>query len=114
MIRICSYLMNRRGVIAAGLVLAAMAAAPTPIWGQWDGTNPVWTNSNVGIGTQYPAARFTISSAAGGSLNSGIYLQDTGGRSFSIASRYNLLGFADESAAQYRLVINSSGNTGIG
>jgi hypothetical protein len=32
-----------------------MAAVPTPVWGQWTGTNPLWTNSNVGIGTTAPA-----------------------------------------------------------
>jgi len=31
-----------------------MAAEPMPVWGQWNGTNPVWTNSNVGIGTSSP------------------------------------------------------------
>jgi hypothetical protein len=55
MIRTCSYLKNRRGAFVAFLVLAAMAAVPMPVWGQWNGTNPVWTNSNVGIGTSSPA-----------------------------------------------------------
>jgi hypothetical protein len=32
-----------------------MSASPIPLWGQWTGTNPVWTDSSVGIGAT-PAA----------------------------------------------------------
>ena len=63
MIRTCSYLRNRGRVFAAGLVLAAMAAVPMPMWGQWNGTNPVWTNSNVGIGTSAPQNTLELSNA---------------------------------------------------
>jgi hypothetical protein len=38
-----------------------MAMAPMPMWGQWNGTNPVWTNSNVGIGTATPQNGLEIS-----------------------------------------------------
>src|SRR5881394_1333116 len=65
MIRICSYLKDRRGALAIGLLFAAMAA--TPMWGQWNGTNPVWTNSNVGIGTASPPYMLTIAPQGVGS-----------------------------------------------
>jgi hypothetical protein len=37
-----------------------MAVTPGPAWGQWNGANPVWTNSNVGIGTSNPIAPLHI------------------------------------------------------
>ncbi len=60
MFRKCSYLKERRGTFVACLVLAAIAAVPMPAWGQWNGTNPVWTNSNVGIGTTAPASLLEV------------------------------------------------------
>jgi len=77
MIRTCSYLRDRRRAFAAGLVLAAMAAVPMPMWGQWNGTNPVWTNSNVGIGTTSPNAPLHITqSIAGSSTTNLLVLQN--------------------------------------
>src|SRR3989304_5049956 len=32
------------------------------IYSQWNGTNPVWTNSNVGIGVTNPGSKLTIRS----------------------------------------------------
>jgi len=80
MIHSCSYLKNCRGVFAAGLVLAAMAAAPMPMWGQWNGTNPVWTNSNVGIGTTNPSAPLNVN---------GLAVIGTPGTAFTIGSSYS-------------------------
>ncbi len=39
-----------------GVVMVWMAASPRPAWAQWSGTNPVWTNSNAGIGTSTPGS----------------------------------------------------------
>lgn len=44
---------ERIGGLAAGVVLT-IVALPAPSWGQWSGTNPITTNSNVGIGTSNP------------------------------------------------------------
>lgn len=46
--------------------------APMPVWGQWNGTNPIWTNSNVGIGTASPAARLSLGFNSTGMLHFGI------------------------------------------
>jgi hypothetical protein len=69
MTRTCSYLRDHRRALVAGLVLAAMAAVPMPMWGQWNGTNPVWTNSNVGIGTTSPFARLTVARPASAGMS---------------------------------------------
>lgn len=50
MICSCSYRKARWGVVFAGLA-ALLMVGPRPAWGQWNGTNPVWTNSNVGTAT---------------------------------------------------------------
>src|SRR5215471_14780421 len=60
MIRTCSYSKVRRGVLMTGLALFSMALAPRPTWGQWTGTNPVWTNSSVGIGTSSPSGLIDV------------------------------------------------------
>ena len=90
MIRECSsYPTDRRGTLAAGLVLAAMAAVPMPLWGQWNGANPLWTNSNVGIGTQFPAGKLHV---ANGNLvvsgdNSQFMLMNANGWTQAIVAR---------------------------
>lgn len=43
-----SWLAGHTGALIVGLAVVWMAASPSPVWGQWSGTNPVWTNSNVG------------------------------------------------------------------
>lgn len=60
-VRACSWLAARAGAWIIGLAVVWMAAAPRPMWGQWSGTNPVWTNSNVGIGTSTPTSQPQIS-----------------------------------------------------
>lgn len=58
--------------LAVGLALIFMASAPRPAFGQWNGTNPVWTNSSVGIGTATPGSsldlRGTLSVRGSGDL----------------------------------------------
>ncbi len=54
-VRACSWLTTNTQAFLIGLTVVWMAAAPRAAWGQWNGTNPVWTNSNVGIGTTAPA-----------------------------------------------------------
>ncbi len=61
MIRTCSYLRDRRGTFAAALVSAVMVIVPVPVWGQWTGTDPVYTYSKVGIGTNAPDQALHIS-----------------------------------------------------
>jgi hypothetical protein len=43
-------------IFIPGLALVCTTWLPSTAWGQWSGTNPVWTNSNVGIGTTNPGA----------------------------------------------------------
>ena len=47
----CSLLTVHPGAWIMGVAMVWMAASPRPAWAQWSGTNPVWTNSNAGIGT---------------------------------------------------------------
>ncbi|MCC7157781.1 MAG: TMF family protein [Bryobacterales bacterium] len=110
MIRTCSYLRNRRGVLAAGLVLAAMAAVPLPMWGQWNGTNPVWTNSNVGIGTASPSQKLSVFGGLnlrGGGL--GLLTWDTDASIYG-HSNYLIVG----TNGIERMRIDPYGNVGIG
>jgi hypothetical protein len=46
-VRACSWLSGRFGTLIIGLIAVGMASVPRPAWAQWNGTNPVWTNSNV-------------------------------------------------------------------
>lgn len=116
-----SYLRNRRGALVAFLVLAAMAAAPMPAWGQWNGTNPVWTNSNVGIGMATPGAPLqvcaTTNCSAGPALTVGNDL------TFADIDYLNTIGMrggiaSGEAGLQFGLngaiVYGKSGNVGIG
>src|SRR5262252_7644233 len=49
-----------RSVFLAGMALLSTALAPHTAWGQWSGTSPLWTNSNVGIGTSTPGAKLEV------------------------------------------------------
>jgi hypothetical protein len=116
-----------------GLAVICMAAAPRAAWAQWSGTNPVWTNSNVGIGTGSPSTplhvfsnsypQATIQSAAG-ETSAALNLSPSG-----VGARaYRLLAGTDGSfhlydlgASTSRLYITPggyvtfpSGNVGIG
>jgi hypothetical protein len=90
-----------------------MAAAPRPMWGQWSGTNPVWTNSNVGIGTSTPTSQLQIS--GNGAVAEQISTTGSGLTWLSFSNQYGwsyagLLGTAD-----YFLVnTNSTGNLNLG
>ena len=105
-----------------GLAVAVTAVAPRAAWGQWNGTNPVWTNSNVGIGTLTPHAALEVKSDAGISIS---------GSNFDDAYRLKRdgpsgsLDFVGNQAAfsGYRFFVNgtaealrvsNNGNVGIG
>ena len=98
-----------------------MAAVPSPAWGQWSGTNPVWTNSNVGIGVTNPPYSLDVNGTM--HVTSGLYANSMwmqGGSAISVSSdtqNLYLSGngniFASVGGA-IRLNINSSGNVGIG
>ena len=60
-VRACSWLSGRIATLSIGLIAVGMASAPRPAWAQWSGTSPVWTNSNVGIGTASPDQKVTVS-----------------------------------------------------
>jgi hypothetical protein len=60
----CSWLAGHSGALIIGLAVVWMTSAPRPAWGQWNGTNPVWTYSNVGIGTNTPVSTLQVVSGA--------------------------------------------------
>jgi hypothetical protein len=62
-VRACSRPAFRAGAWIIGLAVVWMAVSPRPMWGQWNGTNPVWTNNSVGIGTSTPASLLHVVSA---------------------------------------------------
>ena len=76
-------------------------------------------SQNVGVGTSTMVEKLNVSASG---ITSGINLTNTGtsGRSYSIfststgAATVGSLGFYDATAAAYRMVIDSSGNVGIG
>jgi hypothetical protein len=43
------------------------------MWGQWSGTNPVWTNSNVGIGTSNPTSKLMVTHSSSLGFYAGFY-----------------------------------------
>jgi hypothetical protein len=76
-VRACSRLAGHTGALIVGLALVWMAAAPRPMFGQWSGTNPVTTMSNVGIGTTSPGNMLQIGARPGnlwvtGGLRAGV------------------------------------------
>lgn len=78
-----SWLAGRSGAWTVGLVMVWIAASPNPLWGQqWNGTNPVWTNSNVGIGTAYPDNIAGYSSLTLNGSNSGLLTLEANGSVF--------------------------------
>jgi hypothetical protein len=93
----------------------------------------ITADGNVGIGTGNPSAKFQVGTSgnsisldntAVGSFGAAIYIDSTGGssgRKYSIFSSTansgggaGKLSFFDESASQYRMVIDTIGNVGIG
>ena len=76
-------------------------------------------SQNVGVGTTTMTRNFNI---GGSNAGVGLNLNNTGtsGRSFTInstnssASVVGVLGFYDDTASAYRMVIDSSGNLGVG
>src|SRR6516164_3353878 len=115
MIHTCSYLKDHRGVLMTGLALLSMALAPRPAWGQWNGTNPVWTNSNVGIGTTIPSYALSLGNAGSDVQHTVALYENPGGA--------NLFGFEFPFSGVNRVavVVNGSermsvlinGNVGI-
>jgi hypothetical protein len=109
----------------------AVATGTGSVWGV-NGSSAYYTSGNVGIGTINPTASLHINNASGNRINmlylssiqSGIVLDSTAssnGRSYNIWSTNGsdsvgsgCLAFFDMIASAYRMVINPSGNVGIG
>ena len=127
-VRGCSWLAGHTGALIIGLAVVWMASGPRPAWGQWNGTNPVWTNSNVGIGTNAPATTlhlFTTSYTQATSETTTVFAQYrlvSGSRTYQLATAGSAIGAPytgafyvhDETAGATRLLITSGGNVGIG
>jgi hypothetical protein len=62
-IRACSAVAPHTGAVIIGLAVVSIMFLPTFAWGQWSGTNPVWTSSNVGIGTASPRTNLDVNGA---------------------------------------------------
>ena len=121
-VRACSRLAVRAGAWIIGLAVVWMAASPRPMWGQWNGTNPVWTNSNVGIGTTSPA---TTLDTAGTMRSTGALTPASGmGVETAWANSQGYIAAYDRSGSAYKplnflgssllLNPNGQGNVGIG
>lgn len=116
----CSRLAGHTPALLVGLALILMASLPRPAFGQWSGTNPVWTNSNAGIGTTNPLRALHM--ARSGFTELLIEDQSVGnttlGRIWGIMSNAGQLSFrigdATYSNAPTVAVLTSSGNFGIG
>ncbi len=137
-----SWLAGHTGALIVGLAVVWMTVAPRPAWGQWSGTNPVWTNSNVGIGTSNPIGKLHVTGLGGpagsgwntytmarfsdgGQNSNSAVIFDTGGsgatafRGFTIGknSQTMLFGrysFDGSGGVTYDMTIDSTGNVGIG
>jgi hypothetical protein len=115
MIRSYSYLKGRCGAVLASVAVLSIAV-PCPVWGQWNGTNPVWTNSNVGIGTPNPTGRQLVINNPGPDIvglklttnNYNWYIDHRG----DISSPANSFAIGNDSAVLF--TINTSGSVGIG
>ena len=112
----------------------ALLYASAPLRGQWNGTNPVWTNSNVGIGTPSSSRLLTISGVGSdmagngdlkvvgsGTIGASVSLvaAGIGARTYSLISTASaagagMFGVYDSTPGTYRMVIDSAGNLGIG
>jgi hypothetical protein len=82
---------------------------------QCDGAAGINSSGSVGIGTSSLATgyRLTLSGTAGAN-DIGLAIADTSGKTFAVYSSGNKLFFRDDTAAATRLIIDSSGNVGIG
>jgi len=132
--RACSRIAPRSGAWIIGLAVTWMMLAPHAAWAQWNGTNPVWTNSNVGIGTTNLAGTLeaqggngsyivssSVSTANSGYNWAGVKLRGNLGGS---PTDWNIIGgslyggnasqFMINSGSNNRFYIDSLGNVGIG
>lgn len=133
-----SCLALRPGAWIIGLAVMWMAAAPRAAWGQWIGTNPVYTYNNVGIGTASPRhllgfgyGGVTSDGSFGIAINNGAYwssawkfqnanykpsgiLMGAGGTIQFYSS--DMTGTADSQILDWtpKMSITSGGNVGIG
>ncbi len=92
-----SWLAGHTGALIVGLAVVWMTASPRPMWGQWSGTNPVWTNSNVGIGTASPDSILTLYQSLNGLSYLDFYNTNTG----------------SNAGIDMRLVTSNSTNSGL-
>ncbi|MCW5979789.1 MAG: hypothetical protein KIT09_17040 [Bryobacteraceae bacterium] len=104
-----------------GLAFAWMAFPPAPAWGQWSGTNPLWTNSTVGIGTSSPSTMLHVVGnlaawqASNGFVqlradNAVVWRSGNGNASLRFGSATNLTA----GSWSEKMRITDSGNVGIG
>ncbi|MHB1162905.1 MAG: immunoglobulin-like domain-containing protein [Minisyncoccota bacterium] len=97
------------------------AGASTTQFTTTDSTYLATAGGNVGIGTTNPVRNLGIVSAAGTSVGINLNSTATGGRSYSFFSTNNSSGLGggkfgiyDDTALASRIVVDSSGNVGIG
>jgi hypothetical protein len=124
-IHACSWLAGHARAFAAGLAVVWVTLAPVPMRAQWNGTNPVWTNSNVGIGTANPAQMLHVhgsgawagmrvtSASTGTTFNDGVHFGYDGSYGAYIWNREATAVVISTSDAE-KMRIEPNGNVGIG
>src|SRR6266498_572052 len=117
----CSRLAVHPGAWIVGGVMVWMAASPRPAWSQWSGTNPVWTNSNVGIGTSSPTRPFHVYGASydlarfeSSLAFSGLSIKSTGHQYELQSDVSDSFMLYDRTTSAQRLTVSPSGKVGIG
>jgi hypothetical protein len=84
------------------LLMAGIATSGS-MFGQWSGTNPEWTLTNVGIGTTTPVTALTIQTAA---TNNGLRIIQTG-------TTASAMGLFNSSAGAHNWALFSTGSGNI-
>ena len=83
-----------------------------PLWGQWNGINPVWTNSSVGIGIQSPVQILHTRVTSGDS----VWRMDTATKAAGVLKLVEATGDVAISTdyLAHAIHIRNAGNVGIG